>query len=352
MKHYPESALAPLAAACLALLIVTLVSCDTVLVPEPTLGPGETATPAIALPSPATPTPTFTVPPAPKPVLTDTVPTRTPLPTFTQVPTETLVQITPAPGVTQPELLEPPCGGGPYRNPITFSWKGMLAAGQTYQVVVRNVQLNYVAARSGVLTTGSWTAEVQPDGALATGEYNWQVFVVSSDGRILAGSARCSFWYSPNGAPQTSATAAPTSTATTTWGGQGGTIPRKTPTATVCAIEVYHCNCSRDPGGGQICGICVRDTCGFITPVGTQAWMATFVPVTPVLPTPTLTAIPAPTETPRPTAVIYSPELTSTPCSRLGAYLCNCTWSRPVQGASTPTCDLCVVCAESPTPVR
>ena len=150
-----------------------------------------TATPApteIPTATPIPPTPTATQPP----------PTETPVPLPpTSTPTQTP---RPTPTPTQPELVSPTWGGGPYRNPITFSWRGSLSAGQAYQVSIYNIQLSYRVAQSPLLKSPSWVTAL-PDKSWDSGEYLWRVAVVSGGVEVIT-SAEWTFWYTPTGDPQ------------------------------------------------------------------------------------------------------------------------------------------------------
>ena len=150
-----------------------------------------TATPApteIPTATPIPPTPTATLPP----------PTETPIPLPpTSTPTQTP---RPTPTPAQPELVSPTWGGGPYRNPVTFSWRGSLSAGQAYQVSIYNIQLSYRVAQSPLLKSPSWVTAL-PDKSWDSGEYLWRVAVVSGGGEVIT-SAEWTFWYAPTGDPQ------------------------------------------------------------------------------------------------------------------------------------------------------
>jgi serine/threonine protein kinase len=157
--------------------------------PEATLELAAPTTP-VETPAAATATPSpIMLPPA----LTPTRLTPAPEPTQTLTPTPTLAP-------TQPQPVEPAWGGGPFRNPIEFRWRGSLKPGQAYQVTVYNVGLGYIMTRSPLLQTTSWKTDL-PDKTWATGEYLWQVSVVSG-GRELTVSPERTFWFSPIGQSQ------------------------------------------------------------------------------------------------------------------------------------------------------
>jgi len=135
---------------------------------------------------------------AASPTVTPPVPTRTPLP-LPPGPTPTLPP-GPTRAPTRPQLVEPAWGGGPFRNPIEFRWRGSLDPGQAYQVTLYNIGLGYIMARSPFLQTTSWRTDL-PDKTWASGEYLWKVSVMSG-GRELIASPDRTFWFSPIGKPQ------------------------------------------------------------------------------------------------------------------------------------------------------
>jgi hypothetical protein len=107
-----------------------------------------------------------------------------------------------------PELIAPQDGGGPYRNPITFQWRGALGPGQSYRVVVYSrggLREVGISAQSELLTTTRWTANL-PDrdnlGNSSIGALTWQVSVM--DGNVaVASSPRWGLMFDPlNGKPQ------------------------------------------------------------------------------------------------------------------------------------------------------
>ena len=110
--------------------------------------------------------------------------------------------------LTRPELIAPRDGGGPYRNPITFQWRGALGPGQSYRVVVYSrgglTQVG-IMAESELLTTTRWTVDL-PDrdnlGHSSLGMITWQVSVMN--GNVAAAlSPRWGLMFDPlNGKPQ------------------------------------------------------------------------------------------------------------------------------------------------------
>ena len=163
----------------------------------PTLAPTPVAVIIITATPAPTDIPTATLIP-PTPTATLPPPTETPIPPLpSSTPTQTP---RPTPTPTEPELVSPPWGGGPYRNPIMFSWRGSLNAGQAYQVTIYNVQFGYAIVQSPLLKSPSW-ATALPDKSWDTGEYRWNVSVVNGGVKVIT-SAERTFWYSPTGNPQ------------------------------------------------------------------------------------------------------------------------------------------------------
>jgi serine/threonine protein kinase len=150
---------------------------------------------AASLTPTATRTPTATLVP-PTPTATPVPPTLAP--TDTPVPPTPTLQPTPIP-VVLPQPVAPPGGGGPYRNPITFRWRGALSEGQTYQVTVILVKFPQGIVKSQLQTSQSWTTNLSD--SLGTQEYRWRVAVIS-EGKVVATSAEWTFWHSPIGNPQ------------------------------------------------------------------------------------------------------------------------------------------------------
>ena len=165
--------------------------------PTPSNTPTETAT---ARPT-NTPTTTATSTPSTTPTATATstdtptgTPTPSPTPTATATPTDTPTN-TPTP--TQPvqlELLEP-LAGRTYNNPITFRWRGALAADQAYQVTVYHPGSGHTIQER--LTVPIWTADLPGD---RYGEWRWRIAVVSN-GTELNTSAEWMFWFDPSMGP-------------------------------------------------------------------------------------------------------------------------------------------------------
>lgn len=145
--------------------------------------PVETLPAASATPLPTTPSPTLT----PTPVSPTPTPTQTPTPTPTVPP-------------VQPQPVEPAWGGGPFRNPIEFRWRGSLRPGQAYQVTLYHIGLGYPFLRSPLLQTTSWKVDL-PDKTWASGHYQWRVSVMSG-GKALISSPDRTFYYDPLGSPQ------------------------------------------------------------------------------------------------------------------------------------------------------
>jgi hypothetical protein len=117
--------------------------------------------------------------------------------------------VAPLVSAVKPELLAPVSGGGPFRNPITFKWRGTLGAGQAYQVMAYSERVQGYVIRSEFLTTTSWTTEL-PDKApnvlygSLVGGWQWSVSVVEN-GQVMATSVGQGFIFSPlDGRPQPS----------------------------------------------------------------------------------------------------------------------------------------------------
>jgi len=157
--------------------------------PEDTPVPAALTTPVETLPTAAA----TALPTTPSPTLTPTPVSPTPTPTETSTPAPTVPPV-------QPQPVQPAWGGGPFRNPIEFRWRGSLNPGQAYQVTLYNVGLGYEMMHSSPLQTTSWKVDL-PDKTWATGEYLWRVSVVSG-GKVLISSPERTFWFSPIGGPQ------------------------------------------------------------------------------------------------------------------------------------------------------
>jgi hypothetical protein len=205
------------------LVVIMMVFSSACNAPRPIQTPQVPALLASATPDTPTatsvpPTSTATLP-VPTATLTPVPPTATPVPptsTATRVPpTRAPAQATVAmpaafSGAREPVLVIPPRSGGPYRNPITFQWRGSLGAGQAYQVVAYSSRYPDHITRSGLLQTQTWTTELPTryfDLAfhnVPTGAWQWQVLVVK-DGQVVATSDTQSFEYTVLGgtpAPQ------------------------------------------------------------------------------------------------------------------------------------------------------
>jgi hypothetical protein len=93
--------------------------------------------------------------------------------------------------VTNPLPISP-LPGREYKNPVTFSWDGMLYAGQSYRVLVRHV-VSGDFVESVALTSQNWTVDLP---AQRFGEWRWDVAVVDANG-IVASSPEQPFWFNP-----------------------------------------------------------------------------------------------------------------------------------------------------------
>ena len=149
----------------------------TTSVTSPSLTPAASPT---RTPSPS-PTHTRTVSPSPEPTHT-AAPSRTP----TDAPHSTTTQPT-TPAIT----LISPAAGNQMKNPLSFSWNGALASGQTYLLRAWHVETAHLLQTRTSST--SYQSDVPAD---KIGAWRWHVAIVAGD-TVVQQSADSEFWFNP-----------------------------------------------------------------------------------------------------------------------------------------------------------